>query len=308
MSKKNIVEKQKGISVITCSVNQELCNQMVESVKKTIGTNFETVVFDNREKKLGICQVYNYCARKANFPYLCFIHEDVIMPTPNWGMNMITFAEKTPVCGIIGFAGGTTAKKNYMSWEYGPQGRYRYYDAKRGSKVYVLDDLGYQYNNPENEEFAKVVTLDGLFLFVSRDIWKEHPFDEERIKGFHFYDSDFSLGIAQKWQNYVFLTADIYHFSGGNPERTYYENARIFQKKWKPFLPYSIGGQRIGLMDEISSACYFSIQSVRYGLGVKESIKHYIEINGLFGILILLPWAVMKVIRKIYKKIIKKSK
>ncbi|MDR0540254.1 MAG: glycosyltransferase family protein [Spirochaetaceae bacterium] len=294
-------ENQNGISVITCSVNPHLCAQMAESVKNTIGTAFETIIFDNREKNLGICQAYNYCASKARFPYLCFVHEDVILPTPNWGMSMVRFAERTPDCGVIGFAGGTTAKKNFMSWEFGPKGRYRYYDSMYGGRAHSFDDLSYKYNNPENEEFAKVITLDGLFLFVSSDVWKERPFDEKRIKGFHFYDADFSFGIAQKRQNYVCLTADIYHFSGGNPDRTYFENARIFQKKWKQSLPQNIGSQKITLQEEVDNALYLCIQSLRQGFTLKESIRHLIEINGVWFILLICMLMPVKIVKKIMR-------
>jgi hypothetical protein len=297
-----VEENKNGISVICCSVKPELCSKMLESVKNTIGINFETIVFDNREKNFGICRVYNYCAQKAVLPYLCFIHEDVIMPTPNWGMNMVAFAEKTPDCGIIGFAGGTIAKKNFLGW-LSPKGRYRFYDPKYGGKAYTIDDLRYNYKNPWNEEFAKVVTLDGLFLFVNKDIWKNNPFDEEKIKGFHFYDADFSFGVAQKRQNYVCLTADIYHFSGGYSDRAYYENARIFQKKWKRSLPKIIEKQKIGLLEEINDAFYLFFQSIKHGLTVKDSIKHFLEINGIFYFFVCCALMPVEIIKKIKRKL-----
>ncbi|MDR1785503.1 MAG: glycosyltransferase family protein [Spirochaetaceae bacterium] len=290
---------KKGVSVITCSVDPELCNKMIESVKKTIGTDFETIVFDNREKNLGICQVYNYCAQKSKYSYLCFIHEDIIMPSKNWGKTMVEFADKTPDCGIIGFAGCTIASKNFISWwwEYG-KGRCRFYDPKYSGKAYSLDDLSYKYDNPANEEFAKVVTLDGLFLFVAKDVWKEYPFDEERIKGFHFYDADFSFRIALNRQNYVCLTSDIYHFSRGNYEKIYYEYARIFQKKWKKTLPFSVEKQKIRIIAETNNGFNFLIQSIRLGFTIKDSVKHFLEINGLFSIFVLLTIKIGEIIKK----------
>ena len=302
--------KEKGISVITCSVNPELCNQMLESVKNTIGTDFETIIFDNREKKLGICQVYNICAKKASFSYLCFIHEDVILSTTiqHWGVQMIEFAEVTPKCGVIGFAGGTIAARNYIGWWCDTKGRYRYYDSGINGKSRNISDLSYQYNNPENEEFAKVVTLDGFFLFVSKKIWKENPFDEEMIKGFHFYDADFSFSVAQRHQNYACLITDIYHFSSGNRDRAYYENVRIFQKKWRDKLPYIIGKQKVDLIEEINCARELFIRTLENGFTVKDNIKHLLAINGLFFSFIfclLMPsWIIEKVINKTYKIVV----
>ena len=274
--------KYNGISVITCSLRPEICKRMLESIKDTIGVDYETIVSDNREKNLGICKVYNDCAKKAKYPYLCFIHEDVIMPTLNWGTKMIEFAEKTPNCGVIGFAGGTIAKKNFIGWEYGAKCRCRYYDP--GSldieDMKIINGLSFKYNNPENEEFAKVVTLDGVLLFVSKDIWEENPFDEINIEGFHFYDSDFSLNIAQKYQNYVCLIADIYHFSFGNPDRKYWEYARLFQIKWKNILPYCTEDQKATFIDELNGAKDLFIQSGKHGFMLKQYITHLIKING----------------------------
>jgi hypothetical protein len=290
-----------GVSIITCSIKPELCERMLESVKNTIGTIYETIVFDNREKKLGICQVYNHCAQRANFPYLCFIHEDVIMPTPLWGLDMVSFAEKTPNSGIIGFAGGTIANKNFMGWTCEP--RCRYYDPPHGDNPSSVD-LRYIYINPNNESFAKVVTLDGVFLFVKKEIWKENPFDEEKIRGFHFYDADFSMSVMQKWQNYVCLTKDIYHFSHGSYDKDYYEYARIFQKKWKQKLPCIIGDQKISLAEEISNAKDLFAQSLRHGIGIKESIKHILEVNGFWFFFL---FSVSALTKKIYKTIIPKK-
>jgi hypothetical protein len=292
-------EIRNGITIIVCSIRSELCDQLLQSINNTIGTDFEAIVFDNREKKLSISQVYNYCAKKANFTYLCFIHEDIIMPTPNWGATMIEFYEKTPNCGVIGFAGGVVANKNFLAWDY-QRGRYRFYDAGQGCKTSNVADLNYMYNNPNNEDFAKVVTLDGLFLFVKKGIWEENHFDEEKIKGFHFYDADFSLGVAQKYQNYVCLTVDIYHFSGGEFDKTYYENAVVFQKKWKDKLPCMIDSQKNSIIDEINGAGYLFYKTYRYG--IKNSIKHFIEINGLFYFLVFCILIPIKVTKKIVKR------
>jgi len=293
-----------AISIITCSVKPEMCTQMLESVKNTIGTDYEAIVFDNREKNLGICQVYNDCAKKAKNPYLCFIHEDVLMPSSNWGKNMIEFAEKTPNCGVIGFAGGTIATRNFTGWGMGPKARYRYYDPSGigEEKTKSINGLVLKYNNPKNQEFARVVTLDGLFLFVSKTVWEENPFDEENIKGFHFYGTDFSFGVAQKHQNYVCFIADIYHFSGGNRERAFYENARVFQNKWRNALPYSIGEQKITFMDELKNSQRLFVQSVQFGLPIASSIKHLVKINGVlffFIFCILVPvWSGKKLLKK----------
>jgi hypothetical protein len=297
------MEIKNGITIITCSINPESCNKMLESIKRTIGVDYELIVFDNREKKLGICQVYNHCAQKAKFPYLCFIHEDVTMPTPNWGKTMITFAEATPDCGIIGFAGGAIANKNFISWWCGSKGRYRYYDHDHTGKAKRLSDLSYKYNNPENKDFDKVVTLDGVFLLVSKEVWQANPFDEKNYKGFHFYDADFSFCIGQTRQNYVCLVADIYHFSAANINKMYYENARIFQKKWRKALPKTIGSKKINMLEEINNAHHLLWKSIEYGYTITDCFNHFLKINGLLYFLAYCLFLPLKVGGRLIKKI-----
>jgi len=272
----------KGVSVILCSKNHEICEKAVESIKATIGIEFEIMVFDNNDKNWGICKVYNYCAAKAKYKYLCFVHEDVILPTPNWGKNMAEFAEKTPNCGVIGFAGGIIATKNFVGWGAGVETRCRYYEGDRAlmlKKDFDVSDLEFYHHNPENLDFAKVVTLDGLFMFTSYDVWKENPFDEETIKGFHFYDADFTFAVAQKRQNYACMTADVYHFSSGSYDKSFYLAARIFQKKWKDKLPYVIGNEKISFASEYFSAFYLHKNSVKHGLSLEGCENHLVEIN-----------------------------
>jgi hypothetical protein len=56
---------------------------------------------------------------------------------------MVYFAERTQNCGVIGFAGGLVAKRNFLSWGWGMlKGRYRYYDSDHNIKTYDISDLG----------------------------------------------------------------------------------------------------------------------------------------------------------------------
>ena len=73
------------ISVLICSIDTELLNNVRTNIAETIGVPFEILYLDNRNEKKGICQVYNELAERARFPYLCFLHEDVILNANDWG-------------------------------------------------------------------------------------------------------------------------------------------------------------------------------------------------------------------------------
>ena len=117
-----------SLSIIICSINPERAAKALLDISKTIGIEYETIVFDNREHKWGICKVYNYCAEKAQSSYLCFMHEDVAIETRDWGKIICGFLEKTTDCGVIGFAGGLSACRNCTSWGGGGDGVVNVYD------------------------------------------------------------------------------------------------------------------------------------------------------------------------------------
>ncbi len=224
------------ISVIICSINPELLSQVVKNIEDTIGIPHEKIVFDNREKNWGISRVYNDCARQAVFQYVCFVHEDIIIKTKNWGSILVEFAAQNPQCGVIGFAGGRMVPRNFVSWGRIHQclKRQHLFQKYKDGSIHLIDI------NPANEEFSRTITIDGFFLFVSASIWHETKFDEKHFDEFHFYDSDFSLKVALKYQNQVCYLIDIQHNSIGSLNRSYCKAMGTFREKWKIFIPKSV--------------------------------------------------------------------
>jgi len=269
------IAKPKMVSIITCSIKPEICQRMLNSVNQTIGVEYETIVFDNREKRFGLCAAYNNAAKEAKGDYLCFVHEDIVIETEDWGRGLIKFAENNNDCGAIGIAGGKYANRNFLSWCV-PNHLIKVYDG-RGSK----NDLIYHYINPNNEIFSKAVCLDGVFLFVKKDIWENNKFDEKTFKDFHFYDADFSFSISQRYQNYVYFGMDIYHFSPGNIEKTYLENMYLFQKKWKCRLPYCLSGYNVSFRQELGTVNNIFYLYRKNGFSRIEIFKRIYKINGI---------------------------
>jgi glycosyltransferase involved in cell wall biosynthesis len=267
-----------------------MCQRMLESVSKTIGVEYETIVFDNREKKYGICKAYNEATKEAKGDYLCFVHEDVVIKTNSWGKELVKFIELNNDCGVIGIAGGKYANRNFISW-YVSENLIKIHDGVDSGKTndFGENDLVYKYKNPNNEIFSRAICLDGVFLFVQKEIWENNKFDEEIFKGFHFYDADFTFSVSQKYQNYVYFGIDIYHFSKGNVERTYCENMYLFQKKWKNRLPYCLPSYKISFLEELRKANQVFSLYRKNNFSKIESFKRIYKINGiLFSIFLLL--------------------
>jgi len=304
-------EKINGISVIVCYRDPVRCEKLKNSIADTIGVEYEIIAFDNSIEKWGLCRVYNHCAKKAGCRYLCFIHEDVVIVTKDWGAALIKFAESTPDCGVIGIAGGTVAHKNFILWNDGwPDNniRYRFWDPAEGKYGADGTPIIKSYN-PDNAAFAKVVTLDGCFLFASWDLCAQKPFDEGTFTGFHLYDADFTLKIAQTKQNYVCCKIDIYHYSGGTHNDDFCRGVRKFQIKWRSVLPFSVGSEKISGWRELNLATEYigkCLRSKAYGWG--GSISHSVRLNGyVFTAATPFCFCVRKILKLLTKlKILKK--
>jgi glycosyltransferase involved in cell wall biosynthesis len=263
---------------------------MFDSIRETIDVEYETIAFDNREKKYGICKAYNEAAKGAKGDYLCFVHEDIVIKTNAWGKELVKFAEQNCDCGVIGIGGGKWAGRNFVCWTV-PDYLVKVYDGCGSGKKnnFAENDLIYKYVNHGNEIFSKAVCLDGVFLFVKKKVWENNKFDEKTFKWFHFYDADFTFSISQKYQNYVYLGVDIYHFSAGNVEKTFCEGMYLFQKKWKNKLPYCLSGYNVSFSQELKLARdVFSLYRHNEFSKV-ESLKRIYKVNGiLFFIFFLL--------------------
>jgi len=227
----------KMISIIVCSINDDLRNHLHQNITENIGCDFEFLYTDNRINPRGICAVYNKLAFKAKGEYLCFMHEDVLIETKNWGEKLISKASDKKT-GVLGFAGaGLLSVIPYWNDRHTQFACYKQY-LKNGE---LFEDL--TLNKPADN--VKVAVLDGMFLFCRKEVWENHPFDEHTFPGFHLYDIDFTLSVAQQYTNYVDCDVVIAHYSMGSLDRAYYDGLIDFYNKWKAILPYSVNPEII---------------------------------------------------------------
>jgi hypothetical protein len=260
------------ISVITCSVDPEKCAKMLESVRRTIGVHHEELVWDNRKFNFGLCRVYNLGAEKAKFPFLCFIHEDVIMEKEGWGRDLVQFASLTPNCGVIGCAGGIALPRNFMMWGLnGLDGH---------NPCHYIDANGKTYFNPNNELFSKCVCLDGLFLFAPKIAWDTYQFDEITFPGFHCYDADWTFGVSRTRQNYAWLAGGVHHYNKTELTYSYFHACAQFQNKWKSNLPFCLINGSIPEEMEFRLASWIYRNLRKDGHSESSLMRHCIGING----------------------------
>jgi hypothetical protein len=223
------------ISVLICSNNANLLKQVTNNITETIGIEFEILHFDNRNERKGLCEVYNKLANNAAYPNLCFIHEDILFNTLNWGKKIEHIFKSDDQIGLIGIAGCKYKSKFFSGWFSG---------------VKELDCANYihQYKeglekvnlSPDSNNLEEVVCIDGVFMCCKKEAWLHNNFDEDLLKGFHFYDIDFSLRIARTYNVVVTYEIELTHITaGGDYGNTWIAEAIKYHKKTAFTLPFS---------------------------------------------------------------------
>ncbi|MBQ5701900.1 MAG: hypothetical protein IIV68_07245 [Alistipes sp.] len=217
-------------SIIVCSINPDNAQTLKQSIEATASMPFELIVFDNRQSGLGICQVYNQCAERAKYDYLCFVHEDILFHSKGWDAILAGKLSEDS-CGVIGFAGGTAKYPYLYGWQNISTFCQKHYLRGDGTKSSLR-------SSKSKSNFSEVVTLDGMCLCVRADVWGKHPFDAATFRGFHSYDTDFTTALfVAGYKNYVCHNVVLEHRSTGSFSKGWLESVKIYLNKWSCHLP-----------------------------------------------------------------------
>jgi len=225
------------ISVIICSLDRKALELVKENIRLTIGVDHEIVAIDNFGTGKGICEVYNEGTALAKYDILCFMHEDIVIQTKDWGREIMgIFCDST--IGLLGVAGSTCRSLTPSGWfppsEYGTSS-WRL-NMIQGSK-YNNADLKVDYFNPEGEKLSRVACVDGVWFCTRKTIAAVVKFDNSLLKGFHGYDIDYSLGVSKLHRVMVTFNILLQHKSEGNFDIAWLKEMVKVQNKYKDILP-----------------------------------------------------------------------
>src|ERR1700743_3385103 len=104
------------ISIIISSANAEQLKQATDNITATIGVPFEIIAIDNSKGQQGICAVYNQGIVRARYGILCFMHEDIIIKTDNWGAILKNTFDGNSDLGLLGVGGGSYKPFTPSGW------------------------------------------------------------------------------------------------------------------------------------------------------------------------------------------------
>ena len=189
------------LSIIISSYQPHYFSALEKNIAETIGIPYEIVKIDN-PGLMGICEAYNKGASEAKFDYLLFMHEDVEFQTKNWGTILLENL-KQEKAGIIGVLGSDYVPNVPFAWWDLYENNFSHYTQYEKNKL--IGD--YNLNSDKN-----VYVIDGVFMAVKKSVYNRFKFNEN-ISGFHAYDIQFSLNVADEFQNIVTSKIKIAHFS-----------------------------------------------------------------------------------------------
>lgn len=239
------------ISIIICSRFTEISKELENNIASTIGTPYEVICIDNSTNQYNIFQAYNEGVQRSKFPYLCFMHEDILHHTYNWGKCIINHFCDSSV-GLIGISGPRFMSRIPGIWwgisttDVGKDSICQFsIDTNKDKPAETAHTC---YKPIQNTNAIKVVAVDGCFFCIKKTLFKHICFDQTNYSGFHFYDLDISLQIHMLgFQTLCVYDILIEHISNSQLNMPWLKNARIFFSKWKKDLPittYPISTQK----------------------------------------------------------------
>lgn len=219
------------ISVIICSRKLGITPELSANITATIGCEYELIIIDNSENKYSIFEAYNKGIEQSKSEILCFIHDDILFHSENWGTKLIEIFNSDNKIGLIGVAGSKAKTKAPSGWWNSPH-KLKQVNIIQHIETGEVERWEY---GLENTLLTEVVAIDGVFMAARRD--KNISFDTS-LKGFHNYDLNISVEYKTKgYKVVVTKEIEIEHFSSGNINKAWYEATQKFHDKYSHYLP-----------------------------------------------------------------------
>jgi glycosyltransferase involved in cell wall biosynthesis len=221
------------ISIIVCSICQKNFIRLSDSIQEKIGIPFQLIRIENNIEKLSISEAYNKGADQAVYDFLCFIHEDVVFHTNQWGEALVKAFKGLPNPGVLGVAGSNYLPISPSYW-WIPDPKRRFCNYLDNHETGNIGEGKLRFSG--HTDPVQVYLLDGMFLAIKKEVFKKVKFDES-LEGFHGYDTSICLRSAIEFQNYFIPNILIEHFSQGKPNVTWLLNTvnSYSQKERIPF-------------------------------------------------------------------------
>lgn len=223
------------MSIICVYNNKEILDEyLVKSLSKQ-DVEYELILVDNRKNEFSsAASALNYGAKKAHGDYYVFAHQDINFTKDDWLKSTEEEINNLSNVGIVGVAGKINDSLVYSNIKQG------------------LDPVDV---SPYKLDWTKAAsTLDECILIIPKEVFEDHPFDEENCDNWHLYGVDYVLSIKKKGLEAYLIPTMLEHRSkGASMSEGYYVTLSKLQKKhfstglirtcmgdWFTFIPVKI--------------------------------------------------------------------
>lgn len=202
-------------------------------IEKSCGVHkVEVIPFEN-PGTYSLSEVYNILLEKSSNDIVILCHDDIYFEKKNWGSKILKHFKRNPEYGIIGAAGSKYLPKSGMWWEINTE-MFGIVNHEHQGKKWTS-----KYSESKGSNLDDTVIVDGLFIAINKKNIKK-TFNEE-VKGFHFYDVDFSFrNYLEGVKIGVFYDVRITHLSIGQTNEQWEKNRVEFSERYKDNLPVLI--------------------------------------------------------------------
>lgn len=154
------------------------------------------LTYHRNSENLGLIRALNQGWRLADGEFVCFLHNDTEMREPTWLERLIAALDDDPSVGLAGLYGVKRLRKD---------GRY-----VGRTIVHCLVE-----RSTLNGARVEVAAVDGVCLFLRRELLAALAGFDEGYGFFHGYDRDLSLKVREAGRRCVVVNAPFVHVGGG---------------------------------------------------------------------------------------------
>jgi len=205
----------------------------IEMLKKTSGVSKPEVIPFENNGEYSLTEAYNKILEQSSNDIVILCHDDIYFDSKNWGSKILNHFKRNQDYGILGLAGTTNMPKSGRWWED--------FSKMKGIVNHEHEGKKWEskYSQSKGNQLDDVVLVDGLFIVVNKNNIKKR-FNEE-IKGFHFYDVDFSfINFIEDVKIGVMYDVRVTHKSIGQTNEQWEKNREVFAKKYEEILPVKV--------------------------------------------------------------------
>ena len=202
------------ISIICCYRDTNRWDELSSQAVSLSSSAIELIGINNTSNSYTLPDAYNQGRDKAQGEILFFVHDDVSILIENWDALLKSVFEKLPDCGVLGFAGGTSAFSAPSTW-WTKAGNNKIYR----NMVRPAENGGFKVHQDTHVE-VEVIGLDGFALAVRRELVQDFDWSNS-IGKWHGYDLDlcYHMYFKKKRKNYVIPHVMVRHSSLGTINR-----------------------------------------------------------------------------------------